>query len=137
MLQPSLNASIYMTAFYLLGVKKAYRNAVAGYVDVQDVARAHVLVYEDPGSHGRYLCIGVVLHQSEFFKTLIELFPQYLIPTECEDKKAPKVKPYKFSTQRLQALGMKFTPLKESLYKTVISLQKHGHIPILQHMSAL
>jgi cinnamoyl-CoA reductase len=49
----------------------------------------------------------------------------------------PMVKPYKFSVERLRALGMKFTPLKESIYNTGISLQGNGHIPILPHKSAL
>jgi hypothetical protein len=30
----------------MMGTKKAYPNAVSGFVDVQDVARAHVLVSE-------------------------------------------------------------------------------------------
>jgi cinnamoyl-CoA reductase len=50
----------------MMGTKKAYPNAVSGFVDVQDVARAHVLVSETPAAHGRYLCIGEVVHRSEF-----------------------------------------------------------------------
>jgi cinnamoyl-CoA reductase len=84
MLQPVLNDSVLVVARYLNleGAKKAYRNKVVGYVDVQDVARVHVLVYEDPGSDGRYLCMDDVLHQSEAFQTLRTLFPQYPVPTK-------------------------------------------------------
>lgn len=81
-LQPTLNASVYRVATYVKGTKKAYPNAVNAYVDVRDVARAHALVYEDPGAHGRYLCIGGVLHRSEFVQILRELFPQYPITTK-------------------------------------------------------
>ncbi|KAL6847134.1 hypothetical protein ACP4OV_022987 [Aristida adscensionis] len=137
MLQPTLNGSISMVAKYLMGTKRAYPNAVAAYVDVRDVARAHVLVYEHPHAHGRYLCIAGVLHRSEFVRMILDLFPHYPVTSKCEDEKSPKANPYKFSTQRLQALGLKFTPLNESLYKTVICLQKNGHIPILPHKSAL
>ncbi|KAL6598786.1 hypothetical protein ACP70R_046046 [Stipagrostis hirtigluma subsp. patula] len=42
LLHPTINvSSIYMVVTYMMGTKKAYPNAVAGYVDVQDVARAH------------------------------------------------------------------------------------------------
>ncbi|CAO2203256.1 unnamed protein product [Urochloa humidicola] len=138
MLQPTLNLGIeLLIASYMKGTKKTYPNTVSGYVDVQDVARAHVLVYESPTAHGRYLCIGEVMHRSEFIQMMRQLFPQYPITTKCKDDNAPRVKPYKFSTQRLQALGMKFTPLKESLHKTVVCLQAQGHIPKLSHNSAL
>ncbi|CAL4976756.1 unnamed protein product [Urochloa decumbens] len=134
MLQPTLHLGIELfIASYMKGTKKTYPNTVSGYVDVQDVARAHVLVYETPAAHGRYLCIGEVVHRSEFIQMMRELFPQYPITTRCKDDNAPRAKPYKFSTQRLQALGMKFTPLKESLHKTVVCLQAQGHIPKLLH----
>jgi cinnamoyl-CoA reductase len=55
-LQPALNLGMYLLIVtYMMGTKKAYPNAVSGFVDVQDVARAHVLVYETPTAHGRYL----------------------------------------------------------------------------------
>ncbi|KAL6847135.1 hypothetical protein ACP4OV_022988 [Aristida adscensionis] len=136
MLQPTLNVSIFKVARYLMGTKRAYPNAVAAYVDVRDVARAHLLVYEHPRAHGRYLCIADVVHRAEFARMIQDLFPHYPVTSKCEDEKSPKASPYKFSTQRLQALGFKFTPLNESLYKTVICLQKNGHIPILPHKSA-
>ncbi|XP_006644074.2 cinnamoyl-CoA reductase 1-like [Oryza brachyantha] len=133
MLQPALNASVYRVATYMRGTKRAYPNAVAAYVDVRDVARAHALVYEHPAARGRYLCIAGVLHRSEFARILRELFPQYPVTTRCEDNSKPLVKPYKFSVQRLEALGMHFTPLKESFYNTVISLQDKGHLPAIPH----
>ncbi|KAG0537128.1 hypothetical protein BDA96_03G121500 [Sorghum bicolor] len=137
MLQPTLNLTLSGVATYMKGTKKAYSNAVGAYVDVRDVALAHILVYEDVSTHGRYLCIGDMLHQSEFLQMMRELFPQYPITTKCKDENKPVIKPYKFSTQRLSALGMKFTPLKESLYNTVVSLQENGHIPVLLHKSSL
>uniref|UniRef100_A0A0D9XBS5 NAD-dependent epimerase/dehydratase domain-containing protein n=1 Tax=Leersia perrieri TaxID=77586 RepID=A0A0D9XBS5_9ORYZ len=115
MLQPTTNLSSHHFIHYLNGIKKDYPNAVAAYVDVRDVARAHALVYENSEAHGRYLCVGAVLHRSELLRTLRELFPQYPIPTKCEDNTKPMIKPYKFSNQRLKDLGLQFTPVKESL----------------------
>lgn len=80
MLQPSLHLAIYMLIVsYIKGTRKVYGNAVTGFVDVQDVTRAHVLVYETPTAYGRYLCIGEVVHLSEFIQMMRELFPQYPI----------------------------------------------------------
>ncbi|XP_044417451.1 cinnamoyl-CoA reductase 1-like [Triticum aestivum] len=130
MLQQSLNFSSSHVARYLTGVKPTYPNAVAAYTDVRDVARAHVLVYEHPDAHGRYLCIGAVLHRAHFLQLLGDLFPQYNITAKCEDDGKPMAKPYKFSNRRLRDMGLDFTPLKESLYETVTCLQKNGHLPL-------
>lgn len=48
----------------------------------------------------------------------------------CKDEKNPRAKPYKFSNQKLKDLGLEFTPVKQSLYDTVKSLQEKGHLPI-------
>ncbi|EAZ08354.1 hypothetical protein OsI_30609 [Oryza sativa Indica Group] len=129
MLQSTINPSIRHIADFLNGSRKTHRNAVAGYVDARDVARAHALVYEDPKAHGRYLCIASVLHRSELIQMIRELFPQYPITcNKCEDSKQ-MVQPFKFSNQRLRDLGLTFTPIKESLYNTLICLREKGHLP--------
>ena len=77
MLQQTLNISNHHVARYAMGTKRSIPNAVAAYVDVRDVARAHVLVYESPAERGRYLCIGGVLHRADLVAMIRELFPQY------------------------------------------------------------
>ncbi|KAM0822313.1 hypothetical protein ACQ4PT_071577 [Festuca glaucescens] len=135
MLQQALNFSSSHVARYLTGAKPTFPNAVAAYTDVRDVARAHVLAYERPDARGRYLCIGAVLHRAHFLKLLKDLFPQYPLTAKCEDDSQPMAKPYKFSNQRLRDLGLKFTPLTESLYETVTCLQKNGHLPLPSPMA--
>uniref|UniRef100_I1QMG1 Cinnamoyl-CoA reductase n=1 Tax=Oryza glaberrima TaxID=4538 RepID=I1QMG1_ORYGL len=110
MLQPTTNLSSHHFIHYLNGTKKDFPNAVAAYVDVRDVARAHALVYENPEANGRYLCVSAVLHR-------------------CDNKSRPLIKPYKFSNKRLRDLGLKFTPIKESLYNMILSLQEKGDLP--------
>ncbi|KAF7081260.1 hypothetical protein CFC21_085222 [Triticum aestivum] len=130
-LQQKLNLGIAFINRYLTGAKKTCPNAVAGYTDVRDVARAHVVVYERPDARGRYLCMGAVLHRAHFLQLLRDLFPQYPITDKREDDGKPMAKPYRFSNQRLRDLGLEFTPLKESLYDMVVSLQQHGHLPVV------
>ncbi|BBG99190.1 cinnamoyl coa reductase 1 [Prunus dulcis] len=101
LLQPTVNASIIHILKYLTGSAKTYANAVQAYVHVRDVALAHILVYETPSASGR-----------------------------CSDEVKPRVKPYKLTTQKLQDLGVEFTPVKQCLYETVKSLQEKGHLPV-------
>ncbi|XP_037455847.1 cinnamoyl-CoA reductase 1-like [Triticum dicoccoides] len=127
-LQQKLNLGITHIIRYVTGAKKTYPNAVAAYVDVREVARAHVLVYERPDARGRYLCIGAVVHRADLVKLLGDLFPEYQITAKCEDDGKPMARPYRFSNQRLRDLGLEFTPLRQTLYDTVVSLQQQGHL---------
>lgn len=129
LLQPTVNASIVHILKYLTGSAKTYANSVQAYVDVRDVALAHILVYENPSASGRYLCAESVLHRGDVVEILSKFFPEYPIPTKCSDEVKPRVKPYKFSNQKLRDLGMEFTPAKQSFYETVKSLQENGHLP--------
>ncbi|KAE9453562.1 hypothetical protein C3L33_14530, partial [Rhododendron williamsianum] len=130
LLQPTLNASIIHVLKYLNGSAKTYANSVQAYVDVKDVALAHILVYETPSASGRYLCAESVLHRGDVVEILAKFFPEYPVPTKCKDETKPRAKPYKFSNQKLKDLGLEFTTVKQSLYETVKSLQDKGHLPI-------
>ncbi|KAJ3677208.1 hypothetical protein LUZ60_002932 [Juncus effusus] len=139
LLQQNINASIVHIMKYLDGSAKKYANAVQAYVDVRDVAHAHVRVFEAEEASGRYLCAESVLHREDVVRILADLFPDYPVPTKCSDQVNPKKQPYKFSNQRLRDLGLEFTPFSESLCETVKCLQEKGHLPILSpsnHFSA-
>ncbi|KAL5728534.1 cinnamoyl-CoA reductase [Ranunculus cassubicifolius] len=130
LLQPTVNASIVHILKYLTGSAKTYANSVQAYVDVKDVALAHILVFETPSASGRYICAESVLHRGDVVKILAKFFPEYPIPMKCSDEVKPRVKPYKFSNQKLRDLGLEFTPARQSFYETVKSLQEKGHLPI-------
>jgi len=139
LLQQTVNASIVHIMKYLDGSAKKYTNAVQAYVDVRDVAQAHVRVFEAEEASGRYLCAESVLHREDVVRILAKLFPEYPVPTKCSDELNPKKQPYKFTNQRLRDLGLEFTPVSDALYETVKSLQEKGHLPILSpsnHFSA-
>lgn len=130
LIQPTINASTLHILKYLTGSAKTYTNAVQAYAHVKDAAEAHILVYENQDTSGRYLCGESCLHRADVVHTLAQLFPQYPIPTKCSNELKPRVKPYKFSNHRLMELGLKFTPFKQGLYETVKSLQEKGFIPL-------
>ncbi|KAG0543006.1 hypothetical protein BDA96_02G152700 [Sorghum bicolor] len=131
LLQPTVNASTDHVMKYLTGSAKTYVNAAQAYVHVQDVAEAHVRVYEAPYAHGRYICAESTLHRGELCRILAKLFPEYPIPTKCKDDVNPPVTGYKFTNQRLKDLGMDFVPVLQCLYETVKSLQEKGMLPVL------
>ncbi|KAJ0699408.1 putative cinnamoyl-CoA reductase [Helianthus annuus] len=70
LLQPTVNASIIHILKYLTGSAKTYANSVQAYVDVRDVALAHILLFETPSASGRYLCAESVLHRGEVVEIL-------------------------------------------------------------------
>ncbi|KAG9150911.1 hypothetical protein Leryth_003034 [Lithospermum erythrorhizon] len=82
LLQPTVNASIVHVLKYLTGSAKTYVNAVQAYVDVRDVALAHILLFETPSASGRYLCAESVLHRGEVVEILAKFFPEYPVPTK-------------------------------------------------------
>ncbi|XBH92363.1 hypothetical protein VPH35_083506 [Triticum aestivum] len=86
-----------------------------------NASAAHILKYLD-GSAKKYANADVV-------HILGKLFPEYPVPTRCSDEVNPRKQPYKMSNQKLQDLGLQFTPVNDSLYETVKSLQEKGHLP--------
>ncbi|KAK7256284.1 hypothetical protein RIF29_29725 [Crotalaria pallida] len=82
LLQPTLNASTIHVLKYLTGSAKTYVNVTQAYVDVRDVALAHILVYENPSASGRYIIAESSLHRGELVEVLAKYFPEYPVPTK-------------------------------------------------------
>ncbi|KAL1539941.1 phenylacetaldehyde reductase-like [Salvia divinorum] len=124
LLQPTLNTSS-ASILNLINGAETYQNAVVGWVDVRDVANAHILAFENPAANGRYCTVGRVAHYSEMVKILHELDPTLHLPEKCADDK-PLVPTYQVSKERARSLGVEFTPLEESIKLTVESLKEKG-----------
>ncbi|XP_042017364.1 phenylacetaldehyde reductase-like [Salvia splendens] len=124
LLQPTLNTSSASISNLINGAE-TYQNAVVGWVDVRDVANAHILAFENPAANGRYCTVGRVAHYSELVKILHELYPTLHLPEKCADDK-PLMPTYQVSKERAKSLGVEFTPLEETLKLTVESLKEKG-----------
>jgi nucleoside-diphosphate-sugar epimerase len=92
-----------------------------GFVDVADVARAHIVGMEAVAAGGnRYLTSAPTLLWADAVATLREACPQNpnLAVAAAEDPK----KAWTMDTSRIQALGMTFTPAREALKKQIASV---------------
>ena len=74
-----LDRTIYYAIIHHAVVNKAIfqNNSVQAYVDVRDVASAHVILFETHATTGRYICSEISLHHGEVVETLALYFPEY------------------------------------------------------------
>ncbi|XP_062171699.1 phenylacetaldehyde reductase-like [Alnus glutinosa] len=126
LLQPTLNTSAAVISNVLNGAQ-VFPNLTFGWVDVRDVAKAHIQAYEIPSASGRYCVVGRVAHYSEVVRTLRELYPSLRLPEKCADDK-PFVPTYQVSKERAKSLGIEFTPFEVSLKDTVESLKEKNFV---------
>ncbi|KAF9598284.1 hypothetical protein IFM89_026551 [Coptis chinensis] len=124
LLQPTLNSSTEIILNLINGIQTdIYSNLSFGWVDVKDVANAHILAFEVPSAHGRYCIVGKYAHCSEIVKILRELYPQIQHPEKDADDK-PFVPDYNVSKEKAKSLGTDFIPLEVSLKETVESFKE-------------
>ncbi|KAG6412528.1 hypothetical protein SASPL_125207 [Salvia splendens] len=122
LLQPTLNESS-ANILNLINGAETYPNSTLAWVNVKDVAHAHILAFENPSASGRYCLVENVAHFSEIVKILRELYPTYKLPEKCADDK-PFAPTYQVSNEKAKSLGVEFTPFKEGIKETVESLKE-------------
>nr|QCU55202.1 cinnamyl alcohol dehydrogenase [Camellia fraterna] len=122
LLQPTLNTSA-AAILNLINGSQTFPNSTFGWVNVKDVANAHIQAFEIPSANGRYCLVESVAHYSEVVKILQELFPALQLPEKCADDK-PFTPTYQVSKERTKSLGIEYIPLKQSIKETVESLKE-------------
>ncbi|XP_057801433.1 bifunctional dihydroflavonol 4-reductase/flavanone 4-reductase-like [Salvia miltiorrhiza] len=84
-------------------------------VDVRDVSEAMKLVYERPNAKGRYICTSHMMKNEELVQSFKETYPDYNYPKSIKQgRDVPQV-----SSEKLQGLGWKYRPLKETLVDSI------------------
>ncbi|KAI4302512.1 hypothetical protein MLD38_038247 [Melastoma candidum] len=124
LLQPTVNATAEII-FNLVNGAKTFPNTCYRFVDVRDVANAHILAYENPSASGRYCLAGRAMHIQDVVKVLHDFFPTLNLPDKCEDDKS-LAQTYQVSKTRAEGLGVSFTPIEISIRDTVDSLKEKG-----------
>ena len=122
MLQSTVNASNDMVKQVLDGEKEVIPNSCMGFVDVRDVASAHVLAYEK-GTHGeRYICMTAAEPWKKWYEALraVAKDPSKIPSRMSEDAAKP---PMQFDNSKLTELGWTTIDLNTSLRDTVTSMK--------------
>ncbi|CAL0334250.1 unnamed protein product [Lupinus luteus] len=121
LLQQEVNESVEPILKLINGAP--FPNRCFGWVNVKDVANAHIQAYEIASANGRYLMVERVVHFSELARTLRDLYPTLQIPDKCENEE-PYMATYQVSKERAKSLGIEFTPLEVSVRETVESFRE-------------
>ncbi|XP_024993445.1 tetraketide alpha-pyrone reductase 1 [Cynara cardunculus var. scolymus] len=129
---PSLPPTLCSTASDILGLLQGETERFKwhgrmGYVHIDDVARCHILVYENEQAEGRYICSSTVINNDELVSILSESYPTLPIPRRFEQHDRPY---YEFDTTKLKSLGFTFKPIQEMFDDCVTSLVEQGHLSI-------
>lgn len=132
LLQPVLNTSAEAIANLLNG-SQTYPNASFGWVNVKDVANAHIQAFEIPSATGRYCLVERVSHFSQVVEILRKLYPSSQLPQKCADDK-PFVPIYQVSKEKAKSLGIDYIPLEQSIQETVESLKEKNFIGTSSNM---
>lgn len=127
-IQSTLNASSLVILKLLNGSSDSYENSKCGVINVKDVAWAHILTYETPAASGRYLCCSEMVTKKTMVEIVRRLYPEYTLPSRCNEVQIPSLYPREMSTRKLQDLGLTYTPLETTLKETVESLKDKGYL---------
>jgi dihydroflavonol-4-reductase len=149
----SINTSNQLFVDLLKGAYPGVMNLTWGFVDVRDVADAHVRALETPSAHGRYITAGETIAMRAVVELLVEngwangnKLPKLGMDCAAGDF-AVKLSSYfqpkgigsylrthvgrvpRYDTTKVrQELGLAFRPVATSILETLADLARHGHI---------
>ncbi|XP_074350457.1 vestitone reductase-like isoform X4 [Apium graveolens] len=94
------------------------------FVHMDDVATAHIFLFEYPNARGRYICSGADITLEDFPKFLRERYPEYKISLTRFQKKLKDSKTVRLSSKKLLETGFKFRYGLEHMYDDAIKCCK-------------
>ncbi|KAG8391662.1 hypothetical protein BUALT_Bualt01G0210600 [Buddleja alternifolia] len=110
--------SVQVAMALILGDKEVYPHLkTTSLVHVDDVARAHIHLFEYPEAKGRYICVALKVTIEGLCEFISARYPEYHMPTpdSCKDLVAP-VKLDRFSTKKLEETGFKYEHGLEEMF---------------------
>jgi len=103
--------------------KNPFNSRFYRFVDVRDVALAHIKALETPSANGRYIIDGPIMSVSDIIDILRELLPDLCIADTNEESVMNEML-CKVCVEKVKNLGVEFTPMKSSLRDTIVSLKE-------------
>ncbi|XP_043718557.1 dihydroflavonol 4-reductase-like [Telopea speciosissima] len=93
------------------------------FVHLDDLCNAHIFLFENPESKGRYICSSDKSTIIDLAKMLREKFPEYNVPTEF-NYPGESLEVVDFSSKKLTELGFEFKYSLEDMYMGAIESAK-------------
>lgn len=129
LLQPTLSVIPKSFLDLIKEGKEPHPSGISRWVDVRDVALAHMLAFENPSASGRYCIVGKVASLSQVLDILSGIFPSLDLQWRVGRKNGETgATPREVSKEKAESLGIIFTPLEVSLKDTVESLKEKKFI---------
>ena len=152
-LSPGLNTSNQLFVDLLKGTYPGIMNLTWGFVDVRDVARAHVAAMKTPGAKGRYICAADTIAMRDVVELLAGAgYEKYELPKRGMDcavgDYAVKLGSYlqprgvgsylrthvgrvpRYDNGKLRReLGIELHDIRKTILETMNDLKKWGHLP--------
>jgi len=131
-----LNQSSLIFFNMLAGNMQHVMPGSVGFVDVSDVAKAHILAAKTPKAGGeRYLCSGVTQTWLQIVEMLRMMYPTAPLPTSCPDGSTTQPCLLLRNDKIKEDLAMEFIPLHETLQAQCNALDQAGLLQ-LQNQSS-
>nr|GMC82333.1 cinnamoyl-CoA reductase 1-like [Ipomoea batatas] len=127
-LQPTLNFSTNVILGLIKEEKGFFSGAGCSYVDVRDVANAHIQAFEVPSASGRYCLVGETIHSSQVLKIAGQLYPSLPISNKYKGEDLPVAPTFKVSQEKAKSLGINFTSFAVTLKDTIESLKEKNFL---------
>ncbi|XP_050387745.1 phenylacetaldehyde reductase-like [Argentina anserina] len=131
LLQPEINLTVEMIQNLITG--KAVTASSYRFIDVRDVASAHIQAFEVPSATGRYCLASHAAKNSETLEIIRQLYPTLHIFERCEDENRsylPSDPEYQVSKEKAKGLGISFYPFEVTLKDTLESLKEKGFLNV-------
>lgn len=128
LLAPQPTSTLQVILGMVKGMLGEYGNRRLGFVHIEDVVGAHILVMEEQKAKGRYICSNSVRHMSEINDLLRTKYPSYPHENKCGNQEGEDI-PHSMDNSKITELGL--PPLKsidEMFDDCIQSFQEKGFL---------
>ncbi|KAJ8749022.1 hypothetical protein K2173_013465 [Erythroxylum novogranatense] len=127
---PKLPGSVHTSLAMLFGEKEQYGSLLSmSMVHVDDVARAHIFLFELPEARGRYNCSSHTVTIQELAKFLSAKYPEFPMPTIESLKDIKGFKAAELSSEKLLKSGFSYKyRLHEMVDEAIQCCKENGYL---------
>ncbi|KAJ8749020.1 hypothetical protein K2173_013463 [Erythroxylum novogranatense] len=127
---PKVPISVRLSLAMLWGEKEQLASLLnMSMVHADDVARAHIFLFEHPEAKGRYICSSHFMTNQELAKFLSAKYPEYPIPTDQSLKDIKGFKAADLSSEKLLKSGFSYKyGLDEMFDEAVQCCKEKGYL---------